>query len=81
MSARYQTVEQLAAQFGWSIRTLHERTRKRELPCRRLPGSRRILFIPEEIEAFVDSGGTMPLEVIEGPRGSLVVRPQLEARA
>jgi hypothetical protein len=46
---------------------------------RRLPGTRRILFVPEEIEAFVDSGGTLPLEVVEGERGAFAVRPKAEA--
>ncbi len=76
MSVRYQTVEELAAEHGWSVRTVHERTRLRELPCRRLPGTRRILFIREEVEAFIDAGGMLELEVIEGARGGLVVRPR-----
>lgn len=73
---KYITVEQAAELLLCSVRTVHDRTRRRELPMRRLPGTRRILFVPEEIEAFVDSGGTLPLEVIEGPRGGFVVRPK-----
>ena len=76
MSARWETVEQVAARTNQSVRWVHERTRNRELPCRRLPGSRRILFVPEEVDAFIDAGGTQELEVIEGQRGGFVVRPK-----
>jgi len=72
----YITVEQAAELLLCSVRTVHERTRRRELPCRRLPGARRILFLPEELEAFVEAGGALELEVHEGLRGGFVVRPK-----
>ena len=71
----YLRVEDVAPLVGVSVRTVHEWTRLREIPCRRLPGTRRILFLQAELEAWIESGGTIPLEVVEGERGGVVVRP------
>jgi len=76
----YLTVEEVAALLGCSTRTIHERTRLREIPCRRLPGTRRVLFLEAELEAWIESGGTIPLDVVEGERGGVVVRPAEVAR-
>jgi excisionase family DNA binding protein len=76
----YLRVEDVAALLGVSVRTVHERTRLREIPCRRLPGTRRILFLEAELEAWIESGGAIPLEVVEGERGGVVVRPVEAAR-
>jgi excisionase family DNA binding protein len=75
-SARFLTVEEAAELLRCSTRSVHERTRLRELPCRRLPGTRRVLFRREELEAWVESGGAVELEVVEGLRGGFVVRPR-----
>jgi len=68
-------VEDVAALLGCSTRSVHELTRRRQVPCRRLAGTRRILFRADEIEAWVDAGGNMELEVSERG-GGLVVRPK-----
>ena len=81
MSGRLLHVEHVAQLLGLSVRSVHELTRKRAIPCRRIAGTRRILFVSEEVELYVDSGGTLPLEVIEGERGALVVRLRDEVPA
>jgi excisionase family DNA binding protein len=80
-AARYLTVEETAKLLRCSTRSVHERTRLREIPCRRLPGTRRVLFRMEEVEAWVESGGAVELEVVEGARGGFVVRPRENTRA
>jgi hypothetical protein len=60
--------------LGCSTRSVHELTRKRAIPFRRIAGTRRCLFVESEVLAWVDAGGTLPLEVVEGERGAVVVR-------
>jgi excisionase family DNA binding protein len=69
-------VEQVASILGISVRSVHEMTRQRRIPCRRIPGTRRILFDSEELFDWIDAGGDVDLEVIEGRDGGLVVRPK-----
>lgn len=69
----YLLVADVAARLRCSTRSVHELTRLREIPHRRLPGSRRCLFLVEELEAW--EGGA-PLEVVEMARGGRVVRPR-----
>jgi excisionase family DNA binding protein len=66
-------VEDAAAFLGCSARTVRERTRLREIPHRKPPGSRRVLFLESELLAWLDG---VPLEVRELPRGGRVVRPK-----
>jgi predicted DNA-binding transcriptional regulator AlpA len=73
-------VEDVAALLGSSTRSVHELTRLRRIPCRRIAGTRRVLFVEEEVLAWVDAAGGMPLEVLE-PNGGLVVRPAPAAGA
>jgi excisionase family DNA binding protein len=77
--ARYLTVEEVAKLLRCSIRSVHARTAAREIPCRRLPSTRRVLFRADELECWIESGGTMPLEFVDGPRGGFVVRPREES--
>jgi excisionase family DNA binding protein len=74
MTGRLLHVEDVSALLGISVRTVHELTRQRRIPCRRIPATRRILFDSDELAAWVDAGGTVELEVIEGRDGGLVVR-------
>lgn len=71
-------VEDVAELIGCSTRTVHERARLREIPHRRPPGARRLLFLEEELRAWLDG---VPLEVVELPRGGRVVRPANGVRA
>lgn len=70
--SRYLLVEDVAAQLGCSVRSIHERTRLGDIPCRRPPGMRRWLFTQDELDAWINGA---QLEVLEGPRGGRVVRP------
>jgi excisionase family DNA binding protein len=72
-------VEDVARLLGFSVRSIHEMTRQRRIPCRRIPGTRRFLFDSEELTAWIDAGGDVELEVIEGLHGGLVVRPKSPA--
>lgn len=72
-------VEHVAELLGISVRTVHELTRKRAIPCRRLPGTRRVLFLEAELLAWVEAGGAEELEVVEGRAGGFVVRPKVAA--
>ena len=74
---RYLCVEQVAVRYGVSIRWVHERTRLARLPHRRLPGSRRCLFLEAELDAF--DSGAVDLEVVELADGGRVVRPRKAA--
>jgi predicted DNA-binding transcriptional regulator AlpA len=74
VTKKFLLVEGVAAMTGNSVRTVHELTRQRRIPCRRIAGTRRLLFDEEELIAWIDSGGNADLEVTEGHDGSLVVR-------
>lgn len=70
-------VEDVAEMLGCSPRTVHERTRLREIPHRKPAGVRRVLFLEDELRAWLDGA---PLEVEELPRGGRVVRPKPSLR-
>ena len=65
-------VEEVAERLRRSVRSIHELTRLGEIPHRKLPGSRRCLFLEAELEKWEDGAR---LEVVELPRGGRVVRP------
>jgi excisionase family DNA binding protein len=71
-------VEDVAALLGCSKRTVHERARLGEIPHRRPPAARRLLFLESEIRAWLDGS---PLEIVPSPRGGRVVRPVGRAAA
>jgi excisionase family DNA binding protein len=68
----YLTVEEAAELLRRSPRSVHELTRSRKIPHRRLVGMRRLLFLADELEAWADGA---ELETIELADGSRVVRP------
>jgi hypothetical protein len=55
-----------------STRSVAELTRTARVPYRRLPGTRRCLFTPAELEAWLDGA---ELEVVDLGRGGRIVRP------
>lgn len=69
----YLKVEDVAELLGCSVRTVHERARLSEIPHRKPPGARRLLFLEPELRAWLD--GT-PLESVALARGGRVVRPE-----
>ena len=62
----------IAARLRWSLRSIHELTRAKAIPHRRLPGARRCLFREDELIAWEDGAD---LEVVVLPHGGRVVRP------
>lgn len=74
----YLMVEDVAQLLGCSKRTVHERARLGEIPHRRPPGARRLLFIDAEIDAWLDGAD---LERVVLPRGGRAVRPRRSAAA
>jgi len=67
------TVEDAAAFLRCSPRSVHERTRTNAIPCRRVAGTRRILFLAEELQAWLD-GAALEI-VVDEPDGAKVIRP------
>ncbi|MFN8223393.1 MAG: helix-turn-helix domain-containing protein [Gaiellales bacterium] len=67
-------VEDVAARYGVSVRWVRERTRTGTIPHRRLPGSRRCLFLEDELEAY-EAGATLVVRELEG--GGRVVTPEV----
>ncbi len=69
----YLLVEDVCERLHASTRRVHEWTRLSQIPHRKLPGSRRCLFLESELAAW-EAGAA--LEVVELPRGGRVVRPK-----
>jgi excisionase family DNA binding protein len=66
------TVGDVAERLHCSKRTIHGLTSAREIPHRRLPGTRRCLFLEADLAAW-EAGA--PLEVVELRGGGRIVRP------
>lgn len=69
--SQYWLVEDVAAWLRCSTRKVHELTRTAAIPHRRLPASRRCLFLLAELEAWAAGA---PLEVRELAGGGRIVR-------
>ena len=66
------TADEVAARLRCSLRTVHELARRNEIPLRRLPGCRRLLFVTEHLAQWEDGA---PLQIVHLSRGGRVVRP------
>lgn len=71
-ASSYLTMEEVAERYPWSLRTVRELTRTERIPHRKVPGMRRCLFLPAELDAWVDGAA---LEVKQLAGGGRVVRP------
>jgi excisionase family DNA binding protein len=65
------TTREVAVRLRCSTRTVHELTRLRLIPHRRLAGLRRCLFLEDELAAWEDGAS---VEAVELPQGGRVVR-------
>lgn len=74
----YLLVEDVATRLRCSTRTIHELTRTLAIPHRRMPRTRRCLFLEVELAAWENGS---PLEVEELAGGGRVVRPKAGSRA
>jgi excisionase family DNA binding protein len=72
VNGRYLVTENVAELLGCSTRTIGERARLGQIPHRRVGGTRRLLFLPDELAAWIDGA---ELESIETANGGRVVRP------
>jgi excisionase family DNA binding protein len=61
----YLLVEDVAIRLRCSTRTIHELTRTKRIPHGRLPGSRRCLFLGDELERW-EAGATLNVRNLEG---------------
>jgi predicted DNA-binding transcriptional regulator AlpA len=66
-------VEDVMARYGVSKRWVQGRASAREIPHRRLPGSRRCLFLEAELEAW-DNGAQLETRELAG--GGRIVKPK-----
>jgi len=71
-SSPFLTANEVAARLRCSLRTVHELARRNEIPLRRLPGCRRLLFATEHLEQWEDGAH---LEIVQLGRGGRLVRP------
>jgi predicted DNA-binding transcriptional regulator AlpA len=69
---RYLITPEAAAMNRSSTRTIHELARQGKIPHRRISGTRRCLFVEEEIAAWLNGA---ELERIDLPGGGRIVRP------
>jgi excisionase family DNA binding protein len=69
----YLTVDEAADFLRCSVRSLHGLTAAGRIPHRRLGGQRRLLFLEEELTAWVDGAELERLETRDGGR---IVRPK-----
>ncbi len=74
---RYLVAEEVAQLLRRSVRAVHELTRTGTIPHRRLAGQRRCLFIPDELEAWLDGAELEHVDLADGGR---VVRPKAGAQ-
>ena len=70
----YLLVEDVAARYHCSTRRIHELTRTLAIPHRRLPGSRRCLFLETELQLWDDGAA---VETVELAGGGRIVRPSV----
>jgi excisionase family DNA binding protein len=77
VSSPYLLVEEVAERLRCSTRKVHELTRLGEIPHRKLPASRRCLFLEADLEAW-EAGAE--LEVVELAREGRLVRPRGRGR-
>jgi excisionase family DNA binding protein len=74
VAARFLVAEEVAELLRRSTRSVHELTRTGAIPHRRLAGTRRLLFVTEEIEAWINGA---ELERVDTADGGRVVRPKV----
>jgi len=63
---------EVAALLRCSVRSVHELTRRAAIPHRKMPNTRRCLFVESDLLAWLDGA---ELEVVQLPHGGRVVRP------
>ena len=72
MDDHFLTVQQVADLLHVSPKTVFNMTRDGRLPARRLPGSRRYLYVRQEILDLLDENRTDTAEAVEGEEAAEV---------
>jgi hypothetical protein len=72
VATRFLTVEDVAAKYGISRRTIHELTRNARIPHRVLPNTRRCLFEEDALRLWEDGA---ELERVDLHNGGRIIRP------
>jgi VRR-NUC domain/Helix-turn-helix domain len=70
--AVFLTVEDVARRYNTSVKAIHDRTRRNEIPFTKRPGFRRLLFDRRHLDHWDAGAG---LEVVDLPGGGKIVRP------
>lgn len=71
VASRWLTAQQAADHVGLSLRAFHARTATRSVPLIRQPGTRRMLFDRDQLDAWLEGAD---LEVVEKPNGTVLVK-------
>jgi excisionase family DNA binding protein len=74
----YLLVEHVAELLGCSVDTVQRLAAASKIPHRRIGGTRRLLFVEDELRAWIDGA---ELETIDAPHGGRVVRPKVAVAA
>jgi hypothetical protein len=74
---QYLVIEEAADLLRMSVRAVHERTRTKSIPMRKMAATRKLLFVRDELVAFMDGA---ELEVTEKSDGSIIVKPACAKR-
>ena len=72
------TSSEVAVRLRCSLRTVHELTRTRQIPHRKLPGMRRCLFRVDELDAW-ENGAELRAVILDG--GGRLVTPKTASRS
>lgn len=69
--------EEVAPLVGMATSTLTEHCRRGRFPHRRLPGTRRLLFVAADVQAYIDGCG---LDMTRLADGGVIVKPARKGR-
>ena len=69
---QYLVIKEAADLLRMSVRAVHERTRTKSIPMRKMAATRKLLFVRAELIDFMNGA---ELETIEKVDGSVIVRP------
>jgi excisionase family DNA binding protein len=72
----YLRVEDVAELLGCSKDVVYRVTGADGIPCRKIGGVRRVLFIQDELDAWINGA---ELEAVKAPNGGRIVRPKAAA--
>jgi excisionase family DNA binding protein len=69
---RFLTIEEVADRYRCSVKVIHDKTRKNQIPHTKRTGFRRLLFDPDHLDAY-DRGAQLRTKILVD--GSKLVEP------